>query len=190
GCASALARPGAGGAASLPPLRRAPVVSARRGAGSLRGDAEMRADLAPGRAGVEGFRYCPIARHTGGDCPGHARDCLSAARAARLRPFAQCLGESCAVAFPTGNELEPRDDLLAAQPERGRDLLGTAARGVHRRQALLSLFRPRSRHWASSRSNSRIGERSPTMQRTREKAGSAATGGARPSPSHPALELA
>src|SRR5213083_2673569 len=112
--ASALACPGARGAASLPPLRRTPAVSARRGAGSLRGDAEMRADLAPGRAGVVGFRYCPIARHTGGDCLAHARDCLSAARVARLRPLAQCLGESCAIALPAGNELEPRDDLLAA----------------------------------------------------------------------------
>jgi hypothetical protein len=156
--ASALACSSARGSPALPRLRRAPVlaISPRRGARSLRADAEMCADLPPGRAGVICFRCCAIARHTGGDCPRHGRDRLSTAREARLRPLPQCLGERCAVAFPAGDELKPRDDLLASQPERRRDLVSAAAGGVHRRQALLSLFRPGSRHRRSRLSDARF----------------------------------
>ena len=131
--ASALACSSARGSPALPRLRRAPVParSPRCGARSLRADAEMYADLPPGRTGVIGLCYCPIARYTAGDFPRHARDCLSTARQARLRPLLQCLGKSCAVAFPAGDELEPGDDLLAPQSERLRDLVSATAGGVH-----------------------------------------------------------
>jgi len=124
----------------------APAMSPRRGARSLRGNAKMRADLPPGRAGCIRLRYGAIARHPGCDRSLHSRDRLSTARETRLRPLLQCLGKSCAVAVPAGDELEPRDDLLAPQAERSRDLVSAAAGGLHRRQVLLSLFRPGSRH--------------------------------------------
>src|SRR5260221_12361547 len=141
---STLASPSARGTPALPRLHRPPAaaISPPRGTGSLRGEAKMRADLPPGGSGVIGLRYGPIASHPGCDRLLHIRDRLSTAREARLRPFPQCLGEGYPVALPTGDELEPRDHLLAAQAGGRGDLVSPPAPALHHRQAFLPPCQP------------------------------------------------
>src|SRR5260221_12056317 len=189
---STLASPRARGTPSLPRLHRPPAaaISPPRGTGSLRGEAKMRADLPPGGSGVIGLRYGPIASLPGCDRLLHIRDRLSTAREARLRPFPQCLGENYPVALPTGDELEPRDHLLAAQAERRGELVRTPARGLHRRHALLSLFRPGSRHRHSV--SATFGSACTAIARIERAVGLEPRHmpEVHPPSSHPALELA
>ena len=93
----------------------------------------MLADFPPSRAGIISFRYGAVAGHSLGHRFLHARDGLSAARAARLRALLHCLGEILPVSLPSGHELQPGDDLVAPQPERFRDLIGATACGLQRR---------------------------------------------------------
>ena len=90
-----------------------PAMSSPGGAGGLCSDSKMRADFPPGRPGVISFGYGLVARHALRHRFPHTCDRLSRPRQARLRPFSHRLSEILPIPLPTGDELEPGDDLLA-----------------------------------------------------------------------------